>query len=174
MVKPSHKTTKGPCAHAHSHAERAPDALRQAEATCNEKGLRLTPIRRAVLESLFDSHCPAGAYDIIEALARKGAKRLAPITIYRALDFLLENGFAHRLASRNAYLACPFGHRPDTPVIFLICDACGGVDECTGKDLQASLSKLVDREGFHVENPVIELAGRCAHCRVPAGPGRLE
>ena len=81
-------------------------ALAQAEAICRAHGARLTPIRRKVLEALYATHKPLGAYDLAEILGPKG-RRLAPITVYRALDFLMEQGLVHRLASQNAYIACP-------------------------------------------------------------------
>ena len=98
------------CAHAHDHAGRAPEAIRAAELWCQEHGLRLTPIRRQALEALYATHQPLSAYDMIDKMVAAGAKRLAPITVYRALDFLVENWFVHRLASRNAFVACPFHH----------------------------------------------------------------
>src|SRR3954471_10221515 len=97
------------CAHATHQAERAGKALAQAEAICRAHGARLTPIRRKVLEALYATHKPMGAYDLAEILGPRG-RRLAPITVYRALDFLIEQGFVHRLASQNAYIASPNAH----------------------------------------------------------------
>lgn len=140
-------------------------ALAEAEKICLERGLRLTDIRRNVLEALYATHRPLGAYDLIERLAEKGLKRLAPVTIYRALDFLMENGFAHKLASRNAFVACPFHHRADEVVVFLICEECGGVDETVSDELTDALAAIVKRERFKQQSRVIEIVGACAHCR---------
>src|ERR1700726_2443082 len=85
----------------HDHDRCASAAIAHAEAHCAERAQRLTPIRRQVLEALLTSHTPLGAYDIIERLAEENA-RPAPITIYRALDFLRSNGLVHRIESRNA------------------------------------------------------------------------
>lgn len=164
----------GACAHAHHRARSAPEALAEAERLCRTRNLRLTPIRRAVLEALYATHRPVGAYDLIEMLGRRGKRRLAPITVYRALDFLLAEGFAHKLASRNAFLACPHFHAPGEMVVFLICDQCGGVDEVASPDLARSLSRLIGHEGFAVETRVLEFSGRCAHCRAPAATEAAE
>jgi Fur family zinc uptake transcriptional regulator len=102
---------------------------------------------------------------MIDKMVAAGAKRLAPITVYRALDFLVENGFVHRLASRNAFVACPFHHKPDELVVFMICDHCGGVDEALSDDLSKSLSVLTESHGFAPRLRIIECGGACAHCR---------
>ena len=104
----AHHPGEGGCAHAQDHAARGPAALAEAESACAARGLRLTPIRRQVLNALYATHRPMSAYDLIDRLAAEGgAKRLAPITVYRALDFLMENGFVHELESRNAYHRLP-------------------------------------------------------------------
>ena len=151
------------CAHAeHQHA-RGPEALARAEAACRDKGVRLTPIRRAVLEALYATHRPLGAYDIADALAPSRG-RLAPITIYRALEFLIAQGLVHRLASRNAFVACPHEHGSHDLVAFLICETCGGVDELASKGVSSAVSHLLHDEGFEPHLQVLEIAGRCAHC----------
>ena len=151
------------CAHAdHQHA-RGPEALARAEAACRARGARLTPIRRAVLEALYATHRPLGAYDIADALAASRG-RLAPITIYRALEFLIAQGLVHRLASRNAFVACPHEHGSTDLVAFLICETCGGVDELSSKGLSSAVSHLLRDEGFEPHLQVLEIAGRCAHC----------
>ena len=101
-----------------------------AEALCVERGQRLTPIRRKVLDVLLGSHKPLGAYEIIDRLAPKGP-RPAPITAYRALDFLRENGLVHRIESRNAFIACVHNHAAGDLVVFLICERCGAVGEAS-------------------------------------------
>jgi Fur family transcriptional regulator, zinc uptake regulator len=160
-----HHGPAGACAHAAHQSERAGDALAGAEAACRAKGARLTPMRREVLETLYATHRPLGAYDIAEVLARKDGRRLAPITIYRALDFLLEQGLAHRLASRNAFIACPHGHAADDLVAFLICETCGGVDEMSSSGVAGAIADLLDGEGFQPRLQVLEISGHCAHCR---------
>jgi len=153
-----------PCAHAVGRGERVPAALDEAEAACESRGLRLTPIRRQVLEALYANHRPASAYDLIDALATGGDKRHAPVTIYRALDFLLENGFVHRLESRNAFIACPFSHKPGEPVVFLICERCGSVGEIAAPTITQSLIDEARKTGFSPRMTVVEMTGTCANC----------
>jgi Fur family zinc uptake transcriptional regulator len=160
------------CAHAAHQSERAAEALAKAEAACRAEGARLTPIRRQVLEALYATHKPLGAYDLLERIgAPEGGKagpkgrRLAPVAVYRALDFLMEQGLAHRLASHNAYVACPHGHGPADLVAFLICEDCGGVDELSSQPLSEALTGLLARERFQPQRQVLEISGRCGHCR---------
>ena len=94
-------------------------------------------MRRHVLEALLESHKPLGAYEIIERLARHG--RPAPITVYRALDFLRDNGLVHRIESRNAFVACVHNHGGDDLVVFLICERCGAVGEAPGAAVAEAL-----------------------------------
>jgi Fur family zinc uptake transcriptional regulator len=160
----------GPCAHAADRSAHAPEALAEAEALCRARGVRLTPIRRDVLSVLYGTHRPLGAYDIADALGEKGHRRLAPITVYRALEFLMAEGLAHRLASRNAFVACPHRHGPQDLVAFLICDACGGVDEMSSAPLGRALSSLLKEERFEPHLQVLEISGRCSHCRDAGAP----
>jgi Fur family zinc uptake transcriptional regulator len=145
-----------------------------AETACRERGARLTPIRREVLEALVRTHRPMGAYDLAEALKGRDGRALAPITIYRALDFLIEQGFVHRLASRNAFVACPHAqgaheHGPHELVAFLICETCGGVDEMPSDGVAQALGSMLRGAGFEPRTQVLEISGICAHCREP-GP----
>ena len=165
--QPHHAHDHGACAHAAGRSARAPEALAEAEALCRTKGLRLTPIRRDVLAVLHATHRPLGAYDIADALGARGHRRLAPITVYRALEFLMAEGLAHRLASRNAFVACPHEHGSRDLVAFLICDACGGVDELSSKGLRTAVSHLLQDQSFEPHLQVLEISGRCAHCRAP-------
>ncbi len=151
------------CSHVTQQAERAGQAIADAEAVCRAKGVRLTPIRRRVLEARYATQKPLGANDLAELLGPKG-RRLAPITVYRALDFLMEQGLVHRLASRNAYVACPKAHEGGEAVAFLICETCGGVDELTSPELSSTLQGLLGKEGFAPNGKVLEITGHCSHC----------
>lgn len=135
-----------------------------AEAVCLERGQRLTAIRRKVLDELLGSHKPLGAYEIIDRLAQRGA-RPAPITAYRALEFLRENGLVHRIESRNAFIACVHTHPAGELVVFLICEHCGAVGEASSAELAASLTSAARAAGFSPKSPVIEITGECNHCR---------
>jgi Fur family zinc uptake transcriptional regulator len=137
--------------------------MANAEEICRASGARLTPIRRKVLEALYATHKPLGAYDLAEMLGPKG-RRLAPITVYRALDFLIEQKLVHRLASQNAYIACAHQHGPTETVAFLICENCGSVDEVTSAALSKTLSDVLEREKFVAKGQILEIGGRCAHC----------
>ena len=101
---------------------------------------------------------------MIDLLAESVGRRPAPTQVYRALDFLVEQGLVHRLASRNAFLACGHGHEASEPVAFLICDGCGHVDEATSPALAADVADVADKRGFAPRAQIIEIAGRCADC----------
>jgi Fur family zinc uptake transcriptional regulator len=149
----------------HDHNRCSADALRHAEALCDQRGQKLTPTRRQILEVLLENHKPMGAYEIIDRSATKHGTRHAPITVYRALDFLIENGLAHRIESRNAYIAC--GHRHDAGdlVVFLICERCGEVGEAPSQAVADSLKAATRAAGFSPKAPVIEITGICGNCR---------
>ena len=148
----------------HDHARCAADAIAHAEAVCHDRGQRFTPIRRQVLQALLSSHRPLGAYEVIDELA-KSTRRPAPITVYRALDFLMENGLVHRIESRNAYLACAHDHDAAAMVAFLICERCGLVGEIPAAPLAQSLNDAARATGFAPKLSVVEIAGTCAHCQ---------
>jgi len=147
----------------HDHGRCTQDAMAVAEARCQERGQRLTPIRRQVLEVLLDSHKPIGAYEIMERLSPSGP-RPAPITVYRALDFLRENGFVHRIESRNAFVACVHQHVVGDLVVFLICERCGSVGEASSAELAGTIRSAAHAAGFVPKSPVIEIGGICRHC----------
>lgn len=147
----------------HDHAACAHEAIERAERLCAERDAKLTPIRRQVLEILAESHRPVGAYDLIERLGAEG-KRPAPTTVYRALDFLLEQGFAHRIESRNAFVACSHGHADGEVTVFLICEACGAAAEAEAAGLGGELARLAAGVGFSPRAQIVELAGQCGAC----------
>jgi Fur family zinc uptake transcriptional regulator len=148
----------------HDHERCSSEAMAVAEAKCLEDGRRLTPIRRHVLGVLLGSHQPLGAYEIMERLAPQGP-RPAPITVYRALEFLRDNELIHRIESRNAFVACVHNHASAEPVVFLICERCGAVGEAASMAVAATLSSAARAAGFTPKSPVIEIGGICAHCR---------
>jgi Fur family zinc uptake transcriptional regulator len=148
----------------HDHHRCTADALAHAETLCATRAQRLTPIRRQVLEVLLGSHKALGAYEIIDAMPAD-AGRPAPITIYRALEFLIENGLVHRIESRNAFIACVHTHAGDDLVVFLICDTCGSVGEAQAAGVSTQLSAAARAARFTPKAPVVEITGVCAHCR---------
>ena len=148
----------------HDHDRCSTDAMAVAEALCAQRGQRLTPIRRKVLGTLLASHKPLGAYEIIERLASKGA-RPAPITAYRALEFLRQNGLVHRIESRNAFIACVHNHVAGALVVFLICERCGAVGEAAAAAVASTIKSASRAAGFSPKTPVIEITGVCGHCK---------
>lgn len=148
----------------HDHERCTSDAIAYAEAQCEARAQRLTPMRRQVLEALLASHGPLGAYEIVERLAQRDG-RPAPITVYRALDFLRDNGLIHRIESRNAFVACRHNHGGDGLVVFLICERCGAVGEAPGGGVAEALKASSRAAGFSPKSPLIEILGICSHCR---------
>src|SRR5690348_8790779 len=148
----------------HDHNRCAADAISHAEQVCASRAQKFTPIRRQVLQALLSSHRPLGAYEIIDELARS-MPRPAPITVYRALEFLMANGLVHRIESRNAYLACAHDHDAASLVAFLICDRCGSVGELPAAPVAQSLTAAVRASGFAPKLSVVEITGTCAHCQ---------
>ncbi len=147
----------------HDHGHCLETALNRAAALCAERGVRLTLLRRRVLELILGGHKPLGAYDILDVLKaeRRGA---APPTVYRALDFLLAQGLVHRIESMNSFVGCP---DPDTPHggQFLICRSCGLAAEINDSGVINAIKKSAARAGFVVGRPIIEIEGLCPHCR---------
>lgn len=147
----------------HDHAVCIDDALTRAERLCEERGARLTPVRRRVLELVWRGHRPRGAYDILEDLAAEG-RRAAPLTVYRALDFLVEQGLVHRLESMNAFIGCiDPGARHATQ--FLVCRRCGTATEISDPEVSRAIESAAARTGFAVERPMVEVQGTCPLCR---------
>ena len=137
--------------------------LEQARLVCQQRGARFTQIREQVFVLLTQQDGAIGAYDLLEKLKTidPAAK---PATIYRALDFLLDFGFIHRLESTNAFVACyHFGCLH--PVQFLICDSCGDVAEIQSEGLKDTLNNQAEAHGFRVLKQTIEAHGLCADCQ---------
>lgn len=147
----------------HDHRRCIEEALSEAGARCAERGARLTPLRRRVLEIVWQSHRPLGAYAILEVLGGEG-RSAAPPTVYRALDFLLENGLVHRIASLNAFVGCRRpGHAGGGQ--FLICQRCGNAAELNDDGVERAIGRSAASTGFEVERHTVEVAGLCPECR---------
>lgn len=147
----------------HDHAHCIDQALCGAAVLCGERGARFTALRRRVLQIIWQSHKPLGAYAILERLSWDG-RPVAPPTVYRALNFLLEHGLVHRIASLNAYVGCRrpgHGH----PGQFLVCEGCGDAAELTDVDIQRAVRRGAAAQGFAVERCTVEVAGRCPNCQ---------
>ena len=139
-----------------------------AEARSAEKGQRLTPARLAVYAELLTCDRPVTAYELIALLERRQERKIAPLTVYRHLEFLTRIGVVHRLQSAHAYMAC---EHPDHPhdSQFLLCSSCGHVDEVQSKGVGSMLSQIADEHRFRPDNTVVEIKGLCGSCTADAG-----
>jgi Fur family zinc uptake transcriptional regulator len=136
--------------------------LKRADALCRERGLRLTDQRKTVLELLCVSDKPLSAYELLDQM-RRVVKNPTPPTVYRALDFLVEQGLVHKLESLHAYVGCTHPEHPHASQ-FLICDDCGEVAEVENTSVAKSLKAAGKALGFRTKRPVVELLGICAQC----------
>ncbi len=146
----------------HDHRHCIAEGVSAAEARCAEEGLQFTPVRRRVLEILLEQHRAMGAYDILEVLRAEGLGSQPPVA-YRALDFLVSHGFAHRIERLNAFTACAYPGAEHAPA-FLICRLCRTVAEASAAP-RAQLDKAAAEAGFLIERAVIEAEGLCPDCR---------
>lgn len=147
----------------HDHLHCVEKALSKAEALCRARGARLTPMRRKVLELLWQRHEPFGAYDLLKALG-KDDTRVMPPTVYRALEFLQAQGLVHRIEVKNAYVGCA---QPDLPHAgqFLICKECGVAAEMQSASVDAAVLDAAEAHDFEVESQTVEITGTCPNCR---------
>jgi Fur family zinc uptake transcriptional regulator len=152
------------CTHPHHHVHGAGAYLDAVKEACAERGLRLTPIREQVLRLIAQSGKPVKAYDLLEQM-RSEVGANAPPTVYRALDFLMVNGFIHKLASINAFVAC---HHPSIrhTVPFLICDRCQSAIELEDESIAKSLDAKAQALGFAPGAQVLEVHGLCRNCQI--------
>lgn len=148
----------------HNHQHCIEDALKQAHAICVDAKVRLTPLREQVLTLIWQNHKPLGAYDVIDMLAKVSERRIAPPTVYRALDFLLDIGIIHRINSLNAYIGCP-SPADKHPSYFLICTQCHGASESNDPQLRAHVDQLGENAGFMIEKQWLEILGICRNCQ---------
>jgi Fur family zinc uptake transcriptional regulator len=151
----------------HDHSHCVSHALAEAEGICTQQGLRLTALRKRVLELVWQSHKPLGAYDILAVLSEQDGRRAAPPTVYRALDFLLENGLVHRIASLNAFVGCSHpthAHQGQ----FLICRNCHAAIELEQAAISEAIVSGAQSVGFVVEGQTVEVVGLCAGCQEAA------
>ncbi|MFZ1338726.1 MAG: transcriptional repressor [Paracoccaceae bacterium] len=150
----------------HDHGHCAADVLARAEVLAAEQGARLTPVRKRVLEILLEEHKAMGAYEVLQRLAAEGFGNQPPVA-YRALDFLVDQGFAHRVRRLNAFTACMHPGEAHAPA-FLICRGCDAVAEAPAALVRAALEAAAAEVGFAVERSNIEALGLCPSCRETA------
>ncbi len=155
----------------HDHGSCVVEALDRAARLCARRGARLTALRRRVLELVWRSHAPQGAYAVLEALGRdvgRGGRPAAPPTVYRALDFLLANGLIHRVESLNAFVGCPTPGEPHAAQFF-ICGGCGDTAEFGDERIGDVVRERAEALGFAVGRETIEVSGLCPACRDTPG-----
>ncbi len=152
-----------------SEEQRAKDRVKssvdRASVIFAERNIRFTDLRRKVFEEIASTTASVGAYEVLDRLAKKGT-RLAPISVYRALDALLDAGVVHRLESKNAYFACRRLHQPRTGrrPMFLSCEQCGTVTETDGEDIFASIDVAARSTHFEPRVRFVEVTGTCQEC----------
>jgi Fur family zinc uptake transcriptional regulator len=137
--------------------------LARTERFCTERNVPFTPMRRRVIEVLAASSTPLTAYDLAKRVSE--GRSVAPVQIYRALEFLQEAGVAHRLATKGAYIACDQEHAPGETIVFLVCAGCGAVEEAASRSIERGLKGAAAASGFKPVHPVFEVEGECAACQ---------
>ncbi|MDR1076837.1 MAG: transcriptional repressor [Xanthomonadaceae bacterium] len=156
---------KSICTDPHHHVHDAEEFVRAVEQACKERGLRLTPIRALVVKLIAQTEKPVKAYDLLEMVrAADTVGADAPPTIYRALDFLMANGFVHKLESVNAFVACHHPRSDEHSVPFLICDRCHSAVELEDQDVVEQLERRAKALGFRPQTQTLEVHGLCAKC----------
>lgn len=143
-------------------------ALDRAEAGCRARGASLTPIRRMVLAILLRNPGGLKAYDLLERIKadKPGA---SPPTVYRALDFLIEQGLAHKIGRMNLFVACSqHCHQPQMAALFLVCPRCNGVTELQDDAVIRALSASLVAAGHQLESQEVEIGAICPRCRALA------
>ncbi len=159
------RLTMEPYADADCRGQHAPaERLALANALCTARGVKLTDLRRQILELLWESGRPTGAYDLIEAIRRRDARPVGPPTVYRALAFLMSQGLVSKIESRNAYVPCAHPERQHD-CLFLICGDCGTSVELEDRRLARLLAENAARIGFRPTRRVVEVEGTCERCR---------
>ena len=141
----------------------------QVEDACLRQGAQLTPLRRRVLEIFSGSVAPLGAYAIMEELSRREGKHVAPPTVYRTLDFLIEHGFVHKIESLNAYAPCEHLDHAHHGTL-LICESCGRSEEIEDAEVTRAIAETAATAGFTLRRVMLEAQGLCRRCAGDPGP----
>ncbi len=139
------------------------DWLKRVERISKQRGLRMTTQRRRVLEVILRAERALGAYEIMHRLSDYEATP-APPTVYRVLDFLVEQGLIHKIETLHAFIGCNHPEHPHNSQ-FLICGDCGGVTEIESPRIVSELSNAAQDWAFTLSRPIVEVLGTCATCR---------
>ena len=151
--------TDSNCRGQHAPAERVALAV----SLCGARGVQLTTLRRQILELLWESGRPTGAYELIEALKLRNSRPVGPPTVYRALEFLMSQGFVSKIESHNAYVPCAHPERHQD-CLFFICGDCGASTELEDPRIEQLLAENAAHLGYRVTRRVVEVEGTCASC----------
>jgi Fur family transcriptional regulator, zinc uptake regulator len=162
MNTPAEETHSHSHSSGHDHKKCVSEALSTAAQLCKMRGVQLTPIRHQVLELIWNSHKAVKAYDLLDRI-RPQQNAAKPATIYRALDFLIEQGLIHRVESLNAFVGCSCsGHQHEQ--LLLICNNCQEVEERSAPEVMQALSREIKQANFIVYSKTIEIHGICEEC----------
>ncbi len=147
----------------HDHECCVNHALASAQAICNDKNIRLTPIRQRIFKLIWATHKAIGAYDLLAILQHENPNA-KPVTIYRALDFLLNAGLIHKVASLNAFVGCA---NPETVhnAVLLICDCCKNAKEVAAQEIYEAICGVAKKNAFQPQQLTLELHGFCDNCQ---------
>ncbi len=146
----------------HNHKQCIKNAIVEADRICAERGVRFTELRKQILKMVWQGHKAVKAYDLLDQLSSEGGSAKPP-TVYRALDFLMQQGFVHKIESLNAFVGCP--HPAGSHVSqFLICDNCRNVTEVGASELDQNIIDQAANSGFAIKGQTIEIHGECADC----------
>jgi Fur family zinc uptake transcriptional regulator len=160
-LKTSGKHASAP--HDHDHTHCVDNALSVATELCQRRGARLTALRRRVLELVWRSHGPVGAYEILDLMRVEDGRAAAPPTVYRALDFLIAQKLIHRIESMNAFVGCVDPANPHSGQ-YLICRDCGTVTELDDRGISDAVRRQARQRGFDIHRQTIEVHGLCRRC----------
>ena len=153
-----------PCTDPNCRGQHAPaERVALAMSLCGTRGVQLTKLRRQILELLWESGRPTGAYELIETLKLRGSRPVGPPTVYRALEFLMSQGLVAKIESRNAYVPCAHPERRHD-CLFFICSTCGASVELEDRRLERLISENAALIGFRPTRRVVEVEGICATC----------
>ncbi len=147
----------------HDHHACINSALNVADLICVKNDARFTPIRKRILELIWQSHKPILAYDILKILRRE-KENTEPPTVYRGLDFLLEQKLIHKIESRNAYVGCSFANRPHIGQ-FLICTGCDQFIELDSASINRTILNEASKSNFKIDHQTVEISGYCPECQ---------
>lgn len=166
MTRPSDKVTASKADalgfEQHDHTMCLQEGMAEAEARCLAEGLRFTPVRRKTLAILLQQHRALGAYEILDRLRDAGFGSQPPVA-YRALEFLVANGFVHKIERLNAFIACANSGVAHSPA-FMICRQCDAVAETQSMPMRGVLGDAAKAAGFVIEKTVVEAEGLCPTC----------